>query len=148
MYWVFVLLACSLTWTLTYKCLCVCQASIDAESVGNCPFCQRLFMILWLKGVDFTLTTVDMTRWGHFFIVLCIRQYSRLAAFIALLLPTVVIILNFKGNVFWSHCHLMIIYFAALQKHLSWKYNYKNTNVWLTIAIQGIHLVSYVWTGS
>ncbi|XP_062268474.1 chloride intracellular channel protein 3 isoform X1 [Platichthys flesus] len=38
------------------------QASVDAESVGNCPFCQRLFMILWLKGVKFTITTVDMKR--------------------------------------------------------------------------------------
>ncbi|XP_069559738.1 chloride intracellular channel protein 3 [Brachyistius frenatus] len=38
------------------------KASVDAESVGNCPFCQRLFMILWLKGVNFTLTTVDMKR--------------------------------------------------------------------------------------
>ncbi|KAF3702162.1 Chloride intracellular channel protein 5 [Channa argus] len=38
------------------------KASVDAESVGNCPFCQRLFMILWLKGVDFTLNTVDMKR--------------------------------------------------------------------------------------
>ncbi|KAF0031357.1 hypothetical protein F2P81_015912 [Scophthalmus maximus] len=38
------------------------KASQDAESVGNCPFCQRLFMILWLKGVNFTLTTVDMRR--------------------------------------------------------------------------------------
>ncbi|XP_035995702.1 chloride intracellular channel protein 3 [Fundulus heteroclitus] len=38
------------------------KASDDAESVGNCPFCQRLFMILWLKGVNFTLTTVDMRR--------------------------------------------------------------------------------------
>lgn len=38
------------------------QASDDAESVGNCPFCQRLFMILWLKGINFTLTTVDMRR--------------------------------------------------------------------------------------
>lgn len=43
-------------------CSCSCQASVDAESVGNCPFCQRLFMILWLKGVNFTLTTVDMKR--------------------------------------------------------------------------------------
>lgn len=39
------------------------QASVDAESVGNCPFCQRLFMILWLKGANFTLNTVDMRRW-------------------------------------------------------------------------------------
>lgn len=38
------------------------KASMDAESVGNCPFCQRIFMILWLKGVSFTLTTVDMRR--------------------------------------------------------------------------------------
>ncbi|XP_022070867.1 chloride intracellular channel protein 3 [Acanthochromis polyacanthus] len=38
------------------------KASMDAESVGNCPFCQRLFMILWLKGANFTLTTVDMRR--------------------------------------------------------------------------------------
>ncbi|XP_076614359.1 chloride intracellular channel protein 3 [Chaetodon auriga] len=38
------------------------KASGDAESVGNCPFCQRLFMILWLKGANFTLTTVDMKR--------------------------------------------------------------------------------------
>ncbi|KAJ0015434.1 hypothetical protein NQD34_009054 [Periophthalmus magnuspinnatus] len=38
------------------------KASSDAESVGNCPFCQRLFMILWLKGANFTLTTVDMKR--------------------------------------------------------------------------------------
>lgn len=38
------------------------KASSDAESVGNCPFGQRLFMILWLKGVHFTLTTVDMKR--------------------------------------------------------------------------------------
>ncbi|XP_075885217.1 chloride intracellular channel protein 3 [Nelusetta ayraudi] len=38
------------------------KASVDAESVGNCPFCQRLFMILLLKGAKFTLTTVDMRR--------------------------------------------------------------------------------------
>lgn len=38
------------------------KASDDGEGVGNCPFCQRLFMILWLKGVNFTLTTVDMKR--------------------------------------------------------------------------------------
>lgn len=38
------------------------KASSDAESVGNCPFGQRLFMILWLKGVNFTITTVDMRR--------------------------------------------------------------------------------------
>ncbi|XP_038623885.1 chloride intracellular channel protein 3 [Tachyglossus aculeatus] len=38
------------------------KASEDGESVGNCPFCQRLFMILLLKGVPFTLTTVDTKR--------------------------------------------------------------------------------------
>lgn len=38
------------------------KASSDAESVGNCPFGQRLFMILWLKQVDFKVTTVDMRR--------------------------------------------------------------------------------------
>ncbi|XP_068190991.1 chloride intracellular channel protein 3 [Antennarius striatus] len=38
------------------------KASSDANSVGNCPFSQRLFMILWLKGVNFTLSTVDMKR--------------------------------------------------------------------------------------
>ncbi|MGH0160942.1 UNVERIFIED_CONTAM: hypothetical protein FKN15_044125 [Acipenser sinensis] len=38
------------------------RASDDGESIGNCPFCQRLFMILWLKGANFTLTTVDMKR--------------------------------------------------------------------------------------
>ncbi|CAL1569944.1 unnamed protein product [Knipowitschia caucasica] len=38
------------------------KASEDAESIGNCPFCQRLFMILWLKGANFVITTVDMKR--------------------------------------------------------------------------------------
>uniref|UniRef100_A0A8C3SCM5 Chloride intracellular channel 3 n=1 Tax=Chelydra serpentina TaxID=8475 RepID=A0A8C3SCM5_CHESE len=38
------------------------QASDDGESIGHCPFCQRLFMILLLKGIPFTLTTVDMRR--------------------------------------------------------------------------------------
>ncbi|DBA13691.1 TPA: hypothetical protein GDO54_018573, partial [Pyxicephalus adspersus] len=37
-------------------------ASDDGESIGNCPFCQRLFMILMHKGCPFTLTTVDMKR--------------------------------------------------------------------------------------
>nr|XP_057913380.1 chloride intracellular channel protein 3 isoform X2 [Doryrhamphus excisus] len=41
------------------------KASSDAESVGNCPFCQRLFMILWLKGAIFKITTVDMKRAPH-----------------------------------------------------------------------------------
>uniref|UniRef100_A0A8C3SDB4 Chloride intracellular channel 3 n=1 Tax=Chelydra serpentina TaxID=8475 RepID=A0A8C3SDB4_CHESE len=38
------------------------DASDDGESIGHCPFCQRLFMILLLKGIPFTLTTVDMRR--------------------------------------------------------------------------------------
>lgn len=38
------------------------KASSDAETVGNCPFCQRIFMILWLKGITFKITTVDMIR--------------------------------------------------------------------------------------
>ncbi|AWP11855.1 Chloride intracellular channel protein isoform 2 [Scophthalmus maximus] len=37
-------------------------AGHDGENVGNCPFCQRLFMVLWLKGVKFTVTTVDMRK--------------------------------------------------------------------------------------
>ncbi|XP_043830012.1 chloride intracellular channel protein 2 isoform X3 [Dromiciops gliroides] len=39
------------------------KAGFDGESIGNCPFCQRLFMVLWLKGVKFNVTTVDMTRY-------------------------------------------------------------------------------------
>ncbi|XP_071673335.1 chloride intracellular channel protein 3 isoform X1 [Patagioenas fasciata] len=38
------------------------KASEDGESVGHCPFCQRIFMVLLLKGVPFTLTTVDAKR--------------------------------------------------------------------------------------
>ncbi|EMP34014.1 Chloride intracellular channel protein 5, partial [Chelonia mydas] len=38
-------------------------AGIDGESIGNCPFSQRLFMILWLKGVVFNVTTVDLKRY-------------------------------------------------------------------------------------
>ncbi|KAM9180141.1 chloride intracellular channel protein 2 isoform 3-T3 [Dugong dugon] len=41
------------------------KAGSDGESIGNCPFCQRLFMVLWLKGVKFNVTTVDMTRYPH-----------------------------------------------------------------------------------
>uniref|UniRef100_G3SNT6 Chloride intracellular channel protein n=1 Tax=Loxodonta africana TaxID=9785 RepID=G3SNT6_LOXAF len=37
-------------------------AGYDGESIGNCPFSQRLFMILWLKGVIFNVTTVDLKR--------------------------------------------------------------------------------------
>ncbi|KAM5300423.1 chloride intracellular channel protein 3 [Ctenodactylus gundi] len=38
------------------------KASEDGESVGHCPSCQRLFMVLLLKGAPFTLTTVDTRR--------------------------------------------------------------------------------------
>uniref|UniRef100_A0ABK0LS08 Chloride intracellular channel 2 n=1 Tax=Rattus norvegicus TaxID=10116 RepID=A0ABK0LS08_RAT len=38
------------------------KAGSDGESIGNCPFCQRLFMILWLKGVKFNVTTIDTAR--------------------------------------------------------------------------------------
>uniref|UniRef100_A0A8C6KSM9 Chloride intracellular channel protein n=1 Tax=Nothobranchius furzeri TaxID=105023 RepID=A0A8C6KSM9_NOTFU len=38
------------------------NAGSDGESIGNCPFSQRLFMILWLKGVVFNVTTVDLKR--------------------------------------------------------------------------------------
>ncbi|KAG5843572.1 hypothetical protein ANANG_G00152320 [Anguilla anguilla] len=38
------------------------KAGHDGQNVGNCPFCQRLFMVLWLKGVKFTVTTVDMKK--------------------------------------------------------------------------------------
>ncbi|XP_029304237.1 chloride intracellular channel protein 5a isoform X2 [Cottoperca gobio] len=38
------------------------KAGSDGERIGNCPFSQRLFMILWLKGVVFNVTTVDLKR--------------------------------------------------------------------------------------
>ncbi|KAM9820594.1 chloride intracellular channel protein 5a [Neosynchiropus ocellatus] len=38
------------------------KAGSDGESIGNCPFSQRLFMVLWLKGVVFNVTTVDLKR--------------------------------------------------------------------------------------
>uniref|UniRef100_H3A6U4 Chloride intracellular channel protein n=1 Tax=Latimeria chalumnae TaxID=7897 RepID=H3A6U4_LATCH len=45
-----------------WKCDLYNKASDDGQGIGNCPFCQRLFMILWLKGITFTVTTVDMKR--------------------------------------------------------------------------------------
>ncbi len=54
-------------WCLEWKewwVMCVSQAGSDGESIGNCPFSQRLFMILWLKGVIFNVTTVDLKRWS------------------------------------------------------------------------------------
>uniref|UniRef100_A0A3Q3GNT8 Chloride intracellular channel protein 4-like n=1 Tax=Kryptolebias marmoratus TaxID=37003 RepID=A0A3Q3GNT8_KRYMA len=38
------------------------SAGSDGESIGNCPFSQRLFMILLLKRVTFSVTTVDLKR--------------------------------------------------------------------------------------
>ncbi|XP_076838514.1 chloride intracellular channel protein 4 isoform X2 [Brachyhypopomus gauderio] len=38
------------------------KAGSDGQSIGNCPFSQRLFMTLWLKGVIFNVTTVDLKR--------------------------------------------------------------------------------------
>uniref|UniRef100_A0A8C6SIU3 Chloride intracellular channel protein n=1 Tax=Neogobius melanostomus TaxID=47308 RepID=A0A8C6SIU3_9GOBI len=49
------------TCLLLFVWLCL-QAGSDGESIGNCPFSQRLFMILWLKGVVFNVTTVDLKR--------------------------------------------------------------------------------------
>lgn len=37
------------------------KAGSDRECIGCCPFSQRLFMILWLKGTIFNVTTVDST---------------------------------------------------------------------------------------
>ncbi|XP_010608180.1 chloride intracellular channel protein 1 isoform X1 [Fukomys damarensis] len=38
------------------------EAGSDGAKIGNCPFSQRLFMVLWLKGVTFNVTTVDTKR--------------------------------------------------------------------------------------
>ncbi|CAL8290963.1 unnamed protein product [Lota lota] len=45
-----------------YEVTLYVKAGSDGESIGNCPFSQRLFMILWLKGVIFNVTTVDLKR--------------------------------------------------------------------------------------
>ncbi|XP_027132189.1 chloride intracellular channel protein 6-like isoform X2 [Larimichthys crocea] len=45
-----------------YEIALFVKAGSDGESIGNCPFSQRLFMILWLKGVIFNVTTVDLKR--------------------------------------------------------------------------------------
>uniref|UniRef100_A0A3Q3QK31 Chloride intracellular channel protein 1 n=1 Tax=Monopterus albus TaxID=43700 RepID=A0A3Q3QK31_MONAL len=47
---------------LLFLSVFVSQAGSDGQSIGNCPFSQRLFMVLWLKGVTFDVTTVDMKR--------------------------------------------------------------------------------------
>ncbi|XP_047244554.1 chloride intracellular channel protein 5b isoform X1 [Girardinichthys multiradiatus] len=44
------------------KVILFVKAGSDGESIGNCPFSHRLFMILWLKGVVFNVTTVDLKR--------------------------------------------------------------------------------------
>uniref|UniRef100_A0A672FPF7 Chloride intracellular channel protein n=1 Tax=Salarias fasciatus TaxID=181472 RepID=A0A672FPF7_SALFA len=46
----------------TKNIMCIPDHNSDGESVGNCPFSQRIFMILWLKGVTFNVTTVDLIR--------------------------------------------------------------------------------------
>uniref|UniRef100_A0A8C8RVB1 Chloride intracellular channel protein 1 n=1 Tax=Pelusios castaneus TaxID=367368 RepID=A0A8C8RVB1_9SAUR len=46
-------------------------AGSDGAKIGNCPFSQRLFMVLWLKGVTFNVTTVDTKRW-----VRCGRSFA------------------------------------------------------------------------
>uniref|UniRef100_A0A9J8A4J3 Chloride intracellular channel protein 1 n=1 Tax=Cyprinus carpio carpio TaxID=630221 RepID=A0A9J8A4J3_CYPCA len=51
------------------------KAGSDGQSIGNCPFSQRLFMVLWLKGVTFNVTTVDMKRW----VFLCIHKSNAVA---------------------------------------------------------------------
>uniref|UniRef100_A0A2K5JUT4 CLIC N-terminal domain-containing protein n=1 Tax=Colobus angolensis palliatus TaxID=336983 RepID=A0A2K5JUT4_COLAP len=38
------------------------KAGSDDEMTGNCPLSQRLFMTLWLKGVVFSVTIVDLKR--------------------------------------------------------------------------------------
>ncbi|XP_043914746.1 chloride intracellular channel protein 4-like [Protopterus annectens] len=38
------------------------KASDDGRNIGNCPFCQRCFMHLWMKNTPFTVTFVDMKR--------------------------------------------------------------------------------------
>ncbi|XP_039271871.1 chloride intracellular channel protein 1-like isoform X2 [Styela clava] len=38
------------------------KAGSDKECIGCCLFSQRLFMLLWLKGVVFNVTTVHHTR--------------------------------------------------------------------------------------
>jgi len=40
------------------------KAGSDRECIGCCPFSQRLFMILWLKGTIFNVTTVDKDRYA------------------------------------------------------------------------------------
>lgn len=43
----------------THQIALFVKAGSDRECIGCCPFSQRIFMILWLKGVVFNVTTVD-----------------------------------------------------------------------------------------
>lgn len=43
----------------THQIFLYVKAGSDRECIGCCPFSQRLFMMLWLKGVVFNVTTVD-----------------------------------------------------------------------------------------
>ncbi|XP_070567536.1 chloride intracellular channel protein 5-like [Ptychodera flava] len=38
------------------------RAGRDGKSLGDCVFCQRIFLILCLKKVSFNITTVDMNK--------------------------------------------------------------------------------------
>ncbi|XP_006822957.1 chloride intracellular channel protein 5-like [Saccoglossus kowalevskii] len=38
------------------------RAGRDGKSLGDCPFSQRIFLILCLKKVSFNITTVDMNK--------------------------------------------------------------------------------------
>ncbi|KAF5914171.1 hypothetical protein HPG69_009338 [Diceros bicornis minor] len=38
------------------------KADSDDESIENCPLSQRIFMILWLQAVVFSVTTVGLKR--------------------------------------------------------------------------------------
>jgi len=43
----------------THQIYLYVKAGSDRECIGCCPFSQRLFMMLWLKGAVFNVTTVD-----------------------------------------------------------------------------------------
>lgn len=47
------------------------KAGSDGQSIGNCPFSQRLFMVLWLKGVTFNVTTICMKKKPDMLASLC-----------------------------------------------------------------------------
>uniref|UniRef100_A0A4X1W590 Chloride intracellular channel protein 1 n=1 Tax=Sus scrofa TaxID=9823 RepID=A0A4X1W590_PIG len=39
------------------------KAGSDGAKIGTCSISQRLFMVLWIKGVTFNVITVDTKRW-------------------------------------------------------------------------------------